>query len=63
MAQVIFIFAFWWVCGFVLLGVSMLIIYWCGLRAGVWGGADACSRMGIALAHVNFVYLLAVRTA
>ena len=58
MLQVVFIFAFWWLVGFVVVGVGMMAVSYVGMRARLWPRGEVRARIGIALLHFGYAFLL-----
>ena len=53
--QITFLFAYWWVAGFILMSFSMAVILHLGSRGAGLLPAEATTRLGLALAHLSYV--------
>lgn len=58
LVQITFIFLFWWIIAFVLLGMAGLIVYHAGRRAHLWTRTDLNVRLAVALVHLSYLLLL-----
>lgn len=56
--QITFIFLFWWIIAFVLLGLAGIIVYHAGRRAHLWTPSDLSVRLAISLVHLSYLLLL-----
>lgn len=56
--QITFIFLFWWIIAFVLLGLAGLIVYHAGRRTHLWTRTDLNVRLAVSLVHLSYLLLL-----
>ena len=56
--QITFIFLFWWIIAFVLLGLAGLIVYHAGRRAHLWTQTDLNIRLAVSHVHLSYLSLL-----
>jgi hypothetical protein len=56
--QITFIFIFWWIIAYVLLGLAGLVVYHAGRRARIWSASDLSVRLSVSLIHLSYVVLL-----
>jgi hypothetical protein len=56
--QITFLFLFWWIIAFILLGLAGLIVYHAGRRAHLWTRTDLNVRLAMSLVHLSYVLLL-----